>query len=82
MGLLSNWRESRFRRRWMSEEAVIRESAHADQAPDATLDEVGVTRQDVGFTGSPIRSGAGNGYGTGNPNSPGWAGWAGSNGVS
>lgn len=61
----------------MSEAAVRAESVERHQAPDATIDEVGTPGQAVGFSGSPLHSRAGNGHGTGDPNSPGWAGWGG-----
>ena len=77
MGLRSAWRASRLRHRWMTEDAVVRESLTAHRAPDATLDEVGVPGEDVGFTGEPIHSELSNGYGTGDPSSPSWAGYGG-----
>jgi hypothetical protein len=75
MRLLEVWRGSRWRRRIMSEAAVRDEELADGRAPDATVDEVGVPGDDVGFDGRPIRSTVGNGYGTGDPSSPGWAGW-------
>jgi hypothetical protein len=47
----------------------------SDRAPDATVDEVGVPHENVGFDGHPIRCKVENGYGTGDPSSGGWAGW-------
>jgi hypothetical protein len=81
MGLRRLWRDSRFRHRWMTEQAVTRESAGAGHAPDVTLDEVGVPGQDIGFSSSPIHSRTGIGYATGDPNSSGWAAWSGNSGV-
>lgn len=51
----------------MSEEAVRREKLSDGRDPDATVDEVGVPGDDVGFDGSPLRSRGGTGYGTGVP---------------
>jgi hypothetical protein len=59
----------------MSEAAVLEEEIADGRAPDATVDEVGVPRENEGFDGHPLRPHGGNGYGTGDPNSPGWAGW-------
>lgn len=65
----------------MTEGAVVRESLEISRVPDATIDEVGVPGEDVGFDGSPIRSRMRTGHGTGDPSSPGWAGWSGHGGV-
>ncbi len=81
MRFLEAWRASRLRWRFMSETAVRREEMADGRVPDATVDEVGVPGEDVGFTGSPIHSRGGNGYGTGDPHSPGWAGWSGYGGI-
>ncbi len=59
----------------MSEQSVVREEAVDGRVPDATVDEVGTPGVNRGFDGDPIRSRSTNGYGTGDPNSPGWAGW-------
>ena len=59
----------------MSEDAVLREELQDERIPDATVDEVGVPGENRGFEGNPIRSKSRNGYGTGDPNSPSWAGW-------
>jgi hypothetical protein len=59
----------------MSEEAVRAQEIADGRVPDATIDEVGVPRDNVGFDGRPIRSMGENGYGSGDPSSPGWAGW-------
>lgn len=67
------WR--RWRRRFMSEQAVQDEERAEGRAPDATVDEVGAAGDNVGFDGEPIHSKVSNGYGTGDPSSPGWAGW-------
>lgn len=75
MGLLDAWRSSRLRRRFMSEDAVLDEELAEGRAPDATVDEVGVPGVDHGFSGDPIRSRVDTGHGSGDPNSPGWAGW-------
>lgn len=45
------------------------------RAPDATVDDVGIPPDNVGFDGHPIHSRVENGYGTGDPSSGGWAGW-------
>jgi hypothetical protein len=81
MHLLALWRSSRLRRRFMSESAVRAEALADHRAPDATVDEVGVPGEDIGFDGSPMRSRLQNGYGTGDPSSPGWAGWSGQSGL-
>jgi hypothetical protein len=78
---LKAWRASRLRRRFMSEAAVRAEAIAEHRTPDATIDEVGLPGEDIGFTGSPMRSRTRNGYGTGNPSSPNWAGWSGHSGV-
>ena len=57
MGLLSAWRTSRFRRRWMTEEAVISDSVAVGRAPNATLDEVGGPGQDVHILWQSHRTG-------------------------
>ncbi len=82
MSFRYTWRGSRWRRRFMSESAVRQEEIthgldpdDGGQAPDATVDEVGVPHENVGFDGHPIRSKVENGYGTGDPSSGGWAGW-------
>lgn len=57
------WRE------WFRSEEEVQGSAYAEgREPDATVDEVG---------SAPATSPAANGQGSGNPSSPGWAGWAG-----
>jgi hypothetical protein len=75
MSFLETWRRSRWRRRFMGEAAVLGQDLADGRAPDATVDEVDVPDENVGFDGRPIRSKLDNGYGTGNPNSSGWAGW-------
>lgn len=66
----------RWRHRFDSEAQVLADALAAGRAPDATVDEVGVPGEDVGFDGhTPLRSSTTNGYGTGDPSSPGWAGW-------
>lgn len=75
MSLLDYWRSSRLRRRFLSEEAVRREELADGRSPDATVDEVGVPGVDHGFNGDPLHSTVNTGHGTGDPNSPGWAGW-------
>jgi hypothetical protein len=47
------------------------------RAPNATLDDVSTPIDNVGFDGRPLRSKGGNGYGSGDPSSSGWAGWGG-----
>lgn len=76
------WNGSRWRRHFMNASAVrseeIADGLAADgtgRARDATVDEVGVPHDNVGFDGRPIRSKVENGYGTGDPSSGGWAGW-------
>jgi hypothetical protein len=59
----------------MSESAVVAAEIVDGRAADATVDDVGVPGDTVGFDGRPIRSRNGNGYGSGDPSSPGWAGW-------
>lgn len=59
----------------MAEQAVVAEALAQGHTPDATVDEVGAAPDNVGFDGRPIRSKTGNGYGTGDPAGPGWAGW-------
>ena len=59
------WRESRLRRRFMPERAVVAEALAQGHTPDATVDEVGAAGDNVGFDGHPIRSKTANGYGTG-----------------
>jgi hypothetical protein len=75
MGVREKWRESRLRRRFMPERAVVAEALAQGHTPDATVDEVGAAGDNIGFDGRPIRSKTGNGYGTGDPAGPGWAGW-------
>ena len=75
MSLRKIWRKARWRRRFMGETAVRAEQLADGRSPDATVDQVGVPGDDVGFDGRPIHSKPGNGYGTGDPSSPGWAGW-------
>jgi hypothetical protein len=75
MRLSQAWRASRIRRRFMTEATVLDEKTADGRAPDATVDEVGVPGVNEGFDGRPLRSRGENGYGTGDPNSPGWAGW-------
>ena len=71
MRVAEAWRASRLRRRFMSEAAVLNEERAEGRTPDATVDEVGAAGANVGFDGRPIRSRVENGYGTGDPNSPG-----------
>jgi hypothetical protein len=59
----------------MSEAAVLAEELDNDRAPDATVDQVGIPEDNIGFDGQPIQSKTGNGHGTGDPSGPGWAGW-------
>ena len=59
----------------MPERAVVAEALAQGHTPDATVDEVGAAGENVGFDGHPIRSKTANGYGTGDPAGPGWAGW-------
>jgi hypothetical protein len=57
----------RWKRRFLSEAQVAQEYERAGRTPDASVDdEPPVTAP---YTG--------NNQGTGNPNSPGWAGWGG-----
>ena len=65
----------RWRQRFKSEEAIRAEAVASGQAPDATVDEVGSAPQAEGFEGTPLAGHTGNGQGTGDPFSPGWAGW-------
>jgi hypothetical protein len=65
----------RWRRRFKSEDAVVGDAVGSGRAPDATVDDVGVPGQAVGFDGRPVRSDPGNGQGSGDPGGPGWAGW-------
>jgi len=67
----------RWRRRFASEETVVAEQRAAGHAPDATADEVGVPKDNVGFEGRPMKAMKGNGNGTGDPFSSGFAGWGG-----
>jgi hypothetical protein len=71
-------------RRWLdrfkTEERVVAEQRAEGRVPDATLDEVGAPIDNVGFEGRPLRSRGGNGYGSGDPSSPGWVGWGGHGG--
>jgi len=66
-------------RRWLdrfkTEERVAAQQRAEGRTPDATLDEVGTPIDNVGFDGGPLRSKGGTGYGSGDPSSPGWAGW-------
>jgi len=75
MGFIDVWRSSRLRRRFMSEESVLREESVDGRVADATVDEVGKPGVNQGFDGHPIRSRLESGHGSGDPNSPGWAGW-------
>jgi hypothetical protein len=73
-------------RRWLdrfkTEERVVAEQRSTGREPDATLDEVGAPMDNLGFDGRPLRSMGGTGHGSGDPSSPGWAGWgAGSGGM-
>jgi hypothetical protein len=65
---------ARWRARFRTEDAVASDARAAGRAPDASVDEVGVPGEAVGFDG-PIASPTGNGQGSGTPGSPGWAGW-------
>jgi hypothetical protein len=64
----------RWRQRFKSEEAIRAEAVASGQSPGATVDEVGSAPQPEGFEGTPLKGHAGNGHGTGDPFSPGWAG--------
>ncbi len=66
-------------RRWRSGfKGDVKEPGQPGHAPDATPDEVGAPSDNIGFDGTPLASGpSGNGQGTGDPRSPGWAGWGG-----
>jgi len=59
----------RWRERFRSEEEVQRSAGADGREPDATVDEVG---------SAPPGSHVGNGQGSGDASSPGWAGWGGS----
>jgi hypothetical protein len=65
----------RWRDRFKSDTRVAAEQRAAGRAPDATADEVGVARDNVGWSGRPLRSRGGNGPSTGSPASPDWPGW-------
>jgi hypothetical protein len=70
-------------RRWLdrfkTEERIVADQRSEGRVPDATLDEVGTPIDNVGFHGQPIRSKGGNGQGSDDPPSPGWAGWGAGN---
>jgi hypothetical protein len=67
---------TRWRRRFTSEAAVRADSIAEGRSPDATVDEVGVPHDNIGFDGhTNLSSPAGNGQGTGDPSSPSWAGY-------
>lgn len=66
----------RWRDRFKSDRRVAAEQRAAGRAPDATADEVGAPRDNVGWSGRPLRSRAGNGPSTDGPSSPNWPGWA------
>ena len=69
---------NRWQRRFESEAAAVADAIADGRVPDATVDEVGVPHHNVGFDGrTPIQSRVSSGYGTGDPSSPGWAGWGG-----
>lgn len=70
----------RWRDRFKSERQVAAAQRAAGRAPDATIDEVGASRDNVGWQGQPIHSKAGNGPSSSDPSSPGWAGWTGGSG--
>lgn len=72
---------SRWRARFRSEAAVRARDEAAGHAPDATVDEVGAAGPNLGFDGRPLHSPVGNGQGSGDPTSPGWAGWTGGGGT-
>ena len=59
----------RWRERFRSEEAVQAEARAGGREPDATVDEVGK---------APKGGRVGNGQGSGEPSSAGWADWGGS----
>jgi hypothetical protein len=61
-----SWR--RWRERFRSEEDVQHSALADGREPDATVDEVG---------SAPRGNHLGNGQGSGDPSSPGWAGWGG-----
>jgi hypothetical protein len=68
----------RWRERFKTDQRVVAEQLEDGHAPDATSDEVGVPHDNIGFEGRPMRSGPkGNGQGSGDPFSSGWAGWGG-----
>jgi hypothetical protein len=56
----------RWRERFRSEDEVLLRARLDGREPDATIDEVG---------SAPATGAVGNGQGSGNPSSPGWAGW-------
>jgi len=66
---------SRWRDRFKSDARVTAEQHAAGRTPDATVDEVGAPRDNVGWSGRPLRSRAGNGPSTGSPSSSDWPGW-------
>jgi hypothetical protein len=61
----------RWRERFRSEEEVQDDALRDGREPDATVDEVGA---------APRTGRSGNGQGSGDPSSPGWAGLAGGGG--
>jgi hypothetical protein len=66
----------RWRQRFRGEQGIAQDARDAGRVPDATTDEVGAAPDPVGFAGRPRRgSGPGNGQGSGDPRSGGWAGW-------
>ena len=71
----------RWRRRFRGEQRIVAEAVEAGRTPDATVDEVGAAPDPVGFDGHPRHVRPGNGQGTGDPTSPGWAGWGGGGGA-
>jgi hypothetical protein len=58
----------RWRERFRSEDELQRSARDEGREPDATVDEVGSV---------PRGKQSGNGQGSGDPSSPGWAGWGG-----
>ena len=65
MDLTHAFSRRRWRERFRSEEDVQDDARRAGREPDATVDEVG---------SAPATGKAGNGQGSGDPSSPGWAG--------
>jgi hypothetical protein len=63
-------------RRWRTRfdgDAGARNRAIAEgRAPDASIEEVGAAKDNVGFDGRPIKSKTGNGQGSDNPAGMGW----------